>query len=103
MRMLRISWEDRDHNLWLELEGELDHLDCMEIRDEFHARIEKGDGDVIVVMDGLTFMSSMGIGMLVKASEPLRAQGRELKLSGIPDNIRKVLDSMQLMDVFSVV
>lgn len=103
MRMIQISWQDRDHNTWLELEGELDHADCLEIRDEFHKRIEKGDGDVIVVMGGLTFMSSMGIGMLVKASETLRKQGRELKLSGIPDNIRKVLDAMQLLDVFSVV
>ncbi len=103
MRMIQISWQDRDHNTWLELEGELDHADCLEIRDGFHERIEKGDGDVIVVMGGLTFMSSMGIGMLVKASETLRKQGRELKLSGIPDNIRKVLDAMQLLDVFSVV
>ena len=74
MRMIRISWEDRDHNVWLALEGELDHTDCLEIRDEFHERIQKGDGDVIVVMDGLKFMSSMGIGMLVKASETLRKQ-----------------------------
>ena len=101
--MLRASWEDRDQNLWIELEGEMDHDDCIRIRDEFNDRISKGDGDVVIVMKGLTFMSSMGIGMLVKANRKLKEQGRTLKLSGLPDNIRKVLDATGLLDVFSLV
>jgi len=101
--MLRISWEDRDHNLWVVLEGELDHEDCLSVRDEFQDRILKGDGDVTVVMDRLTFMSSMGLGMLVKAANQLKQQGRTLALSGIPPNIRKVLESMHLLDIFAVV
>ena len=101
--MLRASWEDRDQNLWIELEGEMDHDDCIRIRDEFNERISKGDGDVVIVMKGLTFMSSMGIGMLVKANRKLKEQGRTLKLSGLPDNIRKVLDATGLLDVFSLV
>ena len=100
--MLRTSWEDRDNNLWLELDGELDHQDCLAIRDEFHERIEKGDGDVTIVMNGLTFMSSMGLGMLVKAATQLKPQGRTLRLSGLQPNIRKVMESMQLLDVFVV-
>ena len=102
-RMLRISWEDRDHNLWVELEGELDHEDCLTMRDEFRDRIHKGDGDVTIVMDGLAFMSSMGLGMLVKAAEELRKQNRTMTLSGIRPNIRKVMESMQLLDLFAVV
>ena len=101
--MLRTSWEDRDHNLWVVLDGELDHEDCLAIRDEFHERIEKGDGDVTIVMDRLAFMSSMGLGMLVKAANDLKVQGRTITLSGIRPNIRKVLESMQLLDVFAVV
>ncbi|MHC4450332.1 MAG: STAS domain-containing protein [Planctomycetota bacterium] len=100
--MLTASWEDRDKTLWIELEGELDHDDCLKIRDEFNDRIEKGDGDVIIVMTGLTFLSSMGIGMLVKAHNRLKAQGRELKLSGVPEKIRKVFEATQLLDVFSL-
>jgi len=101
--MLRISWEDRDHNLWVELDGELDHEDCLDIRDEFEDRIQSGDGDVTIVMDGVSFMSSMGLGMLVKSANVLKAQGRKMTLSGIRPNIRKVLESMQLLDVFAVV
>ena len=100
--MLNASWEDRDQTLWIELEGEMDHDDCIKLRDEFHARISKGDGDVIIVMKGVKFMSSMGIGMLVKANETLKAQNRTLKLSGLPTNIRKVLEAINLLDVFSV-
>jgi anti-anti-sigma factor len=100
--MLRTSWEDRDHNLWLELDGELDHEDCLAVRDEFRERIAKGRGDVTIVMDGLTFMSSMGLGMLVKAATDMKADNRTMTLSGIRPNIRKVLESMQLLDVFAV-
>ncbi|MHC4954133.1 MAG: STAS domain-containing protein [Planctomycetota bacterium] len=100
--MLRISWEEGDKDLIIALEGELDHQDCLEMRDEFDDRIRKGDGDVIVVMEGVTFLSSMGIGMLVQTSQTLEKQGRTLKLSGIPPNIRKVMESMQLMSFFSV-
>jgi len=100
--MLRTSWEDRDQNLWIELDGELDHDDCLSVRDEFRDRIRKGEGDVTIVMNGLTFMSSMGIGMLVQAAQDLKEQGRTITLAGIRPNIRKVLESMNLLDVFAV-
>ncbi|MHC4939892.1 MAG: STAS domain-containing protein [Planctomycetota bacterium] len=100
--MLTASWEDRENTLWIELNGELDHDDCLKIRDEFNDRIEKGDGDVVIVMRGLTFMSSMGIGMLVKANQRLADQGRTLRLSAMPEKIRKVLDATHLLDVFSI-
>ena len=47
--MLTASWEDRDHTLWIELNGEMDLDESIKIRDEFNDRIEKGDGDVVVV------------------------------------------------------
>ena len=100
--MLTASWQDRDNTLWIELEGEMDHEDCLEIRDEFRERIARGDGDVVIVMKGLTFLSSMGMGMLVKANKELKEQGRTLKLSGIPDNIRKVLAATGLLEEFSL-
>jgi anti-anti-sigma factor len=101
--MLNASWQDRDNTLWIELEGEMDHDDCIKLRDEFDERISKGDGDVVIVMKGVKFMSSMGIGMLVKANKTLKEQERTLTLSGLPANIRKVLESINLLDVFSVV
>jgi len=100
--MLSVSWEDRDDNLWIELIGEMDHDQCLRIREEFQGRLEKGDGDVIVVMNDVTFLSSMGMGMLVGANEQLRKQGRSLKLSGVPGKIRKVLDETNLLGVFSL-
>jgi len=99
--MLTASWEDRDNTLWIELEGEMDHEDCLDIREEFGKRIAEGDGDVVIVMKGLTFLSSMGIGMLAKANQDLKAQGRTLKLTGIPANIRSVLEATRLLEEFT--
>jgi len=101
--MLTVSWEDRDNTLWIELIGEMDHDECLRIRDEFHDRIDRAHDDVVIVMNDLKFLCSMGIGMLVKANQRMKERGRTLKLSGMPDSIRNVLRATNLLEVFSVV
>jgi anti-anti-sigma regulatory factor len=45
-------------------------------------------------------MSSMGIGMLLKARETLSQQQRSLKLTGIRTPVRRALELMNLNEVF---
>ena len=98
--MESVSWEDRDGARWIQLEGELDHDACLDIGDRFREAVGAGEADVIVVMAGVTFLSSMGIGMLAKAREDLARKGRVLKLQGLKPSLRGVLESMNLMEVF---
>jgi len=98
-----ISWQDKDGARWIALEGELDHEGCGLIRDRFDGAVRDGKGDIIVVMDGVTFLASMGVGMLLKARETLAAQGRKLKLSGVRTPVKKALELMNLLKVFEQV
>jgi len=98
-----ISWQDRDGARWISLEGELDHEGCQVVRDRFDEAVRDGKGDVIVAMDGVTFLASMGVGMLLKAREGLAAQGRTLKLSGVRTPVRRALELMNLLKVFEQV
>ena len=96
------SWEDRDGQRWIQLEGELDHQACLDLklRELFDQAVKDGDWDIVVVLDGVTFISSMAIGMLVAVSQQLRKDGRRLRVSGLKPNIRDLLDSMRILDVF---
>ena len=98
--MLQASWKDRDGVLWIELEGEMDFQDCLEIREQFDGWVDKAEGDVVVVLAGVTFLSSMGLGMLVRARGVLDEKGHKLRLSGVPSTIRKILDETNLTGIF---
>lgn len=101
--MLQASWEDRENKLWIELEGDLDHQDCLDLRDEFQERIAKTEGDVVIVLAGVGFLSSFGIGMMLGASKSLKDRGNQLLLSGTPDRIRNLLTEMGLLDAFVLI
>jgi anti-anti-sigma factor len=98
--METISWQDRDGARWIALEGELDHEGCHVVRERFEGAVRDGQGDVVVALDGVTFLSSMGVGMLLKARETLAQRGRRLKLSGVRTPVRRALDLMNLTKVF---
>jgi anti-sigma B factor antagonist len=84
------SREDRANETWVHLEGELDHEGC----DQVAPALLSADGlqTVVVDMTGVTFVSSVGIGLLLRAHRELRAQGRSLLLHGLRPHIRKSLE-----------
>ena len=64
-----------------------------------HARvadaIEKY-GEVVLQLDQLEFVDSSGLGALMRLVQDARSKGGDLKLCGLPPNVRKVLDLTRL-------
>ena len=56
--------------------------------------------DVVLQLDQVEFVDSSGLGALVRLTQALRAKGGDLKLSGVPVNIRKVLEMTNLLSQF---
>lgn len=98
--MESIAWEDRDKARWITLEGELDNEAVLQLKDRFEEAVQGGEGDVIIVVGGVTFLSSMAVGLLLKARETLSAENRTLKLSGLKPKTRRILGLMNLTGVF---
>jgi anti-sigma B factor antagonist len=68
-----------------------------------HARV--GDfldkyGDVVLQLDHVEFLDSSGLGALVRLMQAARSKGGDLKLSGLPPNIHKVLKMTSLLAQF---
>lgn len=57
-------------------------------------------GDVVLELDQVEFVDSSGLGALVRLTQSARAKGGDLKLSGVPARIRKVLEMTGLLAQF---
>ena len=57
----------------------------------------------VMVLAGVHFLSSFGIGMMLGASQLLQGRGHQLMLSGTPDRIRNLLQEMNLLDSFELI
>ena len=97
--MQKIAWEDREGARWIELEGDIDHEVCDGLSEALLAAVDGGGGDVVLVMAGVTFLGSMGIGVILDLHKRLDDAGRILRLKGLKPSIRTVLDSMNLFEV----
>jgi len=56
--------------------------------------------DVVLQLDQVEFVDSSGLGALVRLTQAIRTKGGDLKLSGTPPNIRKVLEMTNLLSQF---
>ena len=56
--------------------------------------------DVVLQLNQVEFIDSSGLGALVRLTQAIRAKGGDLKLSGVPANIRKVLEMTNLLSQF---
>ncbi|MGA2643789.1 MAG: STAS domain-containing protein [Candidatus Sulfotelmatobacter sp.] len=57
-------------------------------------------GDVVLQLDHVEFLDSSGLGALVRLTQAARLKGGDLKLSGLPPKIRKVLQLTNLLPQF---
>ena len=57
-------------------------------------------GDVVLQLDSVEFIDSSGLGALMRLMQAARAKGGDVKLCGLPPNIRKVLEMTHLLPQF---
>lgn len=59
-------------------------------------------GDVVLQLDTVEFVDSSGLGALVRLTQAARAKGGDVKLSGVPAKIQKVLQLTSLVSQFEI-
>src|SRR5579859_8024595 len=57
-------------------------------------------GDVVLELEQVEFVDSSGLGAMVRLMQAARSKGGDLKLSGLPPNIRKTLEMTRLLSQF---
>jgi len=59
-------------------------------------------GDIVLHLEQVEFVDSSGLGALMRLMQAARAKGGDLKLSGVPPAIRKILEVTNLVSQFEV-
>ena len=57
-------------------------------------------GDVVLQFDHVEFVDSSGLGALVRLMQAARSKGGDLKLTGLPPNVRTMLELTSLLSQF---
>jgi anti-anti-sigma factor len=98
--MDQIKVEDRGQIRWILLDGELDQSEVLHLKAAFDEAVEEAHGDVVVDLGGVTFMGTLGIGLIVATREALEERGLTLKLARVPRFIERTFKVMRLTEVF---
>jgi anti-anti-sigma factor len=98
--MAQLTVADRGDTRWILLEGELDQSDVLDIKAAFDAAVGGCDGDVVLDMKGVTFLSTLGIGLIVSTQDRLDDGDRALRLANVPEFIERTFRTMNLDDIF---
>ena len=101
--MEQIKVEDRDGERWLILSGEWDQPDVLQLKSEYDNAITEATGGVVIDLGGVTFIGTLGIGLLLTTRKKLFKGGAGLKLANIPPTVQKSLQAMSLDEVFETV
>jgi len=100
---LRTERRDRGDVAVLALHGDLDLNTAPDLRLALMEAIdERSAKQVVVDLEGVDFIDSAGLGVLVGGLERARAAGRELGLVATGRNVLKVLELTGLIRVFKI-
>jgi anti-sigma B factor antagonist len=87
----------------LAVSGEVDVATVPRLREQLHGLVAQGSNKIVVDLDGVDFLDSTGLGVLVGALKRVRgAEGGELHLVCTQPRIRKVFEVTGLTKVFSL-
>ncbi|MBN1609545.1 MAG: STAS domain-containing protein [Polyangiaceae bacterium] len=86
----------------VEIEGRFDAVSAPQMKLELHQLIEGGKTRIVVDLDGMDFIDSAGLGVLVSCLRRTAAEGGDLRLAGVPPFCRSIFELTRLTRVFDV-
>ena len=100
---MRIITHDDGRCLTLRLVGELDHAAAQTVMPGIEDAVEESlPRRCVLNLPGVSFMDSSGIAVILKTDRLLRQTGGVLALSGVPGQVRRVLDVAGLTKIVPV-
>jgi anti-sigma B factor antagonist len=82
--------------------GHLDESNCNYLLDCVKEEVLEGRKKLIVDCGGLEFISSMGLGMLVRVNSRMKKLGGEVKLADVHSTVAQILGVVGLNRLFQI-
>jgi anti-sigma B factor antagonist len=99
---LSVSTREQDGRMIVEVGGEIDVYSAPTLRDQLNGLVAAGHHHLIVDMQGVEFLDSTGLGVLVGGLKRVRTQEGTLHLVCSQERVLKVFRITGLTKVFSI-
>lgn len=101
---MELGLEVTERGSWavLAVAGEVDVATVPRLREQLHSLVAQGQHHIVVDLEGVDFLDSTGLGVLVGALKRVRTNGGDLALVCTQSRIRKVFEVTGLTKVFSL-
>lgn len=95
--LVGVKTRERDGVVIIDLEGKLmGGADSDPLREEFKRIAERGLKRIIVNLDGVPWMNSSGLGVLLAAFIQIRKNGGEMRFLNTQERVRSILTTTKL-------
>jgi anti-sigma B factor antagonist len=99
---LSVGTREQGGRMIVEVGGEIDVYSAPALRDQLNALVAAGHHHLVVDMQGVEFLDSTGLGVLVGGLKRVRTQGGSLHLVCSQERVLKVFRITGLTKVFSI-
>jgi len=99
---LGLDVQERDGCAVLAVSGEVDVATVPRLREQLHGLVAQGSNKIIVNLDGVDFLDSTGLGVLVGALKRVRAHEGSLLLVCTQERLLKIFRITGLAKVFPI-
>lgn len=94
---------NRANNQWLlELEGEVDVYTAGQLKEALMKAIEEKKEDIKINAEELEYIDSTGLGVLIGALKKLKQEEKNIIISNIRPNVKKLLNITGLDKIFII-
>jgi anti-sigma B factor antagonist len=104
MTDMNLLVETREHGDWtiVDVKGEVDLYTAPRLKERLKDLVGAGKHRLLVNLEGVEFMDSTGLGVLIGALKRAREANGALELAGLRNPVRKVLSITGLNRVFTI-
>ena len=100
---LDISLKQKENGVYIvSPAGSLDSATCHLLDDEIEKLFKLNADTIVLDLEDLKFMSSMGVGLINKTKSRLKEQGGDFAMVNLQPQIKKVFDIMSLLPTMNV-
>lgn len=96
---MQIRIHETDKTITIEVSGEIEITTIREFKEKVFEVGRRGEKGVIIDFNGVTYLDSSGIGILLTLYKMQKAKNLDVHMINCSDNIMKILDLSSLREI----
>ena len=102
MSSLNFFQEELDNEVVVTLSGEIDISTVVELREKLYSVVDKSDKNLRLECSNLNYIDSTGLGVLVGVLKKVKNKGKDIYITNLQHNIKKLFLITGLNKVFMI-